>query len=204
MSVAAFDGKLLVTDSAITTDGQISPSEFRKIYTPDEGEYWEICGVKAIAFALIAVPVVYPQFRKLLQEGMDHSSDAMVFDNTFDAIVIGENGVAYQVMMSESVKPDKRSVLNIIPATGYLAIGPGDQFATAVMSIGKSARAAVKAAINLCIECHGNLQSFEVPPKPETPSKRPSATTTAETIEKLEEAVGELEKLAGDVKVIKF
>jgi len=175
MSVAAFDGKLLVTDSAIHTDGQISPTEFRKIYTPDEGEYWEICGVKAVAFAVIATPVVYPQFRKMLRDGMDHSTDATVLDSTFDALVVGENGVAYQVIPSESTKADKRTILNIIPSTGYVAVGDGAQYAVAVMSIGKSARAGVKAAINLCIECGGNLQVFEVPPVPETPSKRPAA-----------------------------
>jgi len=201
MSVAAFDGKLMVTDSAIHTDGQISPSEFRKIYTPDEGEYWEICGVKAIAFAVIGTPVVYPQFRKLLQSGIDNTSDASSFDNTFDAIVIGENGVAYQVIPSESTKSDKHTVLNIIPATGFLAVGDGAQFALSVMSIGKSARAGVKAAINLCIECGGNLQIFEVPPAPETPSKRPTFETTEETMDKLAKAVTEEAIAEADAKV---
>jgi hypothetical protein len=191
MSVAAFDGKLLVTDSAIHTDSQISPSEFRKIYTPDEGEYWEICGVKAIAFALIATPAIYPQFRKILQSGLDHSADATGFDNTFDAIVVGENGVGYQVILSESNKADKHTIVNIIPATGYIAVGDGDQFALSVMSIGKSARAGVKAAINLCIECGGNLQVFEVPPVPETPSVRPTYVPTEETMANLAKAVAE-------------
>jgi hypothetical protein len=204
MSTAAFDGKLLVTDSAIHTGGQISPSEFRKIYTPEENEYWEICGVKAIAFALVGTPIVYPQFRKVLQEGMDHSSDATVFDGSFEAIVVGENGAGYQIILAESNKDVKKQILQIVPATGFLAVGDGDQFALAVMSVGKSARVGVKAAINLCIESGGNLQVFEVPPPPETPSVRPTATKTAETIEKLEQAVGELEKLTGDVKVTKF
>jgi hypothetical protein len=191
MSVAAFDGKLLVTDSAIHSESQISPSSFRKIYTPDEGEYWDICGVKAIAFALIATPIIYPQFRKALQSGLDHSADATVFDGGFNAIVVGENGVAYEVILSESNKPDKHMIFNIVPATGHVAVGDGDQFALAVMSIGKSARTAVKAAIKLCTECDGNLQVFEVPPPPETPSKRPTFETTEETMAKLEKAVAE-------------
>jgi hypothetical protein len=194
MSTIAFDGKRLVSDSSISVDNTISQTPFRKIFTPDdEGEYWEICGVKALAFATVGLPLSARELRKALQKGLDEDTDTSCFTEQFDAIVIDENGVAYQLVCCSKNKGGQEIMqIHFIPTTGMVAIGSGEQYATAVMSVGKSARSAIKVAIALNIDTAGNLQVFEVPPPPETPSKRPVPfETTEETLAKLDKLVAE-------------
>jgi hypothetical protein len=182
MSTIAFDGKQLVTDSSVSIDETISQTQFRKIFTPiDDNEYWEINGVRALAFAAFSLPIINLELRKALQKGLNEGDDSSCFSENFDAIVIDETGLAYQIVAVWVAYGDDRKLrISFIPTTGIVAIGTGDQYALAVMAVGKSARSAIKAAIALNVDSAGNLQSFEVPPKPETPSKRPPADTTTE------------------------
>jgi len=200
MSTVAFDGKRLVSDSSISVDNTVSQTPFRKIFTPDDdGEYWEICGVKAVAFATVGLPCSGRELRKALQKGLDEDTDTSCFTEQFDGIVIDENGVAHQLVATARNKGGQEIIrLHFIPTMGMVAIGSGEQYAMAVMSVGKSARSAIKAAIALNIDTAGCLQVFEVPPKPETPSKRPAVSV--EAIEaKLAQVEKELDKLEAAV-----
>ena len=52
MTTLIFDGKKLYADSRATNDNEMYIPPVQKIYTPEEGEYWEVMGTKAIAFAI--------------------------------------------------------------------------------------------------------------------------------------------------------
>lgn len=172
MTTIAYDGKVLVSDSQLHHGETAQPAPFRKIHIPEEDEYWEINGTKVVAFGLVGNPYTLDFIKDKLREGVDYKTKFEVPGNEeFEAIIIDENGLSHMWVVINS---KNELVSSVIPMLPPLAIGSGDQFAIAVMSIGKPAHTAVKAAMKLDIHTGGNLQIFEVPPKPEAKSVRPA------------------------------
>lgn len=177
MTTIAFDGKMLVSDSQLHHGDIKQPAPFRKIHTPEEEEYWELNKTKVIALGLVGNPHTLNFIKEKLQEGVDYKTKFEVpGDEEFEAILIDENGLSHLWIV---LNRKGEMISMVTPMLPPLAIGSGDQFAVAVMSIGKPAHAAVKAAIRLDVNSGGNLQSFEVPPKPETKSVRPKGPEVA-------------------------
>jgi ATP-dependent protease HslVU (ClpYQ) peptidase subunit len=184
MTTIAYDGRVLVSDSQLHHGETMQPAPFRKIHIPEDDEYWEINGTKVIAFGLVGNPYTLNFIKDKLREGVDYKTKFEVPGNEeFEAILIDENGLSHMWVV---INQKNEMVSSVIPMLPPLAIGSGDQFAIAVMSIGKSAHTAVKAAMKLDIFTGGNLQIFEVPEKPEVKSVRPQAPVVEPTEVKAE------------------
>ena len=174
MTIVCTDGKELVSDSQVSMGDMAHPSAFKKIYTPEENEYWEVYGVKVIAFGLAGDAEAAIYIREKLSEGVTHRTRFEHDDLAFGCIVIDENGTCYEWFSVTNAK-NGRNTNRLLPLLPPLAIGSGRDYAYAVLSIGKDAKTAVKAAIKLDNCSGGELQIFKIPPKPETPSVRPKA-----------------------------
>jgi hypothetical protein len=186
MTTVAYDGKLLVSDSSMRIKHAIQPAPFRKIYTPEEGEYWEVQGIRALAFGYDGHSEGVEVLKDKLRENLTRNSTVGdVNPLSFSALIIDENGLAHYWQCEKDGKQETYSLLPMLPP---VTIGTGDNYALAVMSIGKSAKVAIKAAIRLDIDSNGALQVFEFPGRPEKPSKRPEITAPT-----LPEAVTERE-----------
>lgn len=180
MTIIAFDGKELVSDSQMTLGDTVCLSPFRKIYTPEDDQYWEINGVKVIAFGLAGDALAIDYVKEKLQEGISHKTRFEDQDNiAFHALVINEKGElwTWKVVKTKERNRDRHELLPMLPP---VAIGSGTDFALGVMAIGKGARLGVKSACKLDVGCGGNLQIFEVPPVPAVLSKRPPALETVQ------------------------
>lgn len=199
MTICCWDGKELVSDSQMTAGDMIQISPFRKIYTPEENEYWEVKGVKVVAFAIAGDAFSIEYVKEKLQGGVDHKTRFEENkDLGFHAILINENGEAF---MWRYVKRQERSSerAELLPMLPPIAIGSGTEFALGCMAIGKSARVGVKAACRLCVGCGGNLQSFTFEGKPDVPSKRPPAPEpTPEPVKEPEPATEPAKKVPVD------
>lgn len=173
MTIIAFDGKELVSDSQMTLGDTICQAPFRKIYTPEEDQYWELNGVKVIAFGLAGDALAIEYVKEKLQEGINHRTRFDDQENlAFHSLLINEKGElwTWKVVKSKERSRDRHELLPMLPP---VAIGSGTDFALGVMAIGKGARLGVKAACRLDVGCGGNLQIFEIPPVPAVLSKRP-------------------------------
>ena len=175
MTCIAFDGKELVSDSRMTLGDMASPSPFKKIYTPEEGEYWEVNGIRAIAFGVAGDAMAVHYLREKLREGITYKTKVENDDLMSHTIIIDENRTAWIWRFAEVKRPEI-SKYELLPVLPPVAVGSGEPYAYAVMTIGKNARAAVETAMRLDINSGGDLQIFKVPPKPETPSVRPKVT----------------------------
>ena len=174
MTTIAYDGSLLVSDSAMTVDSTMYPAAFRKIYTPEEGEYWDMNGVRILAFGHAGDVETIHLVKEELAKGLTYKTTIDAPNMSFSTLMIDENGLAHMWLFSSHKQQDSYTLLPMLPP---VAVGSGSDFAMAVMTIGKSAKVAVKASIKLDINSDGNLQIFEFPGKPEKPSKRPEIET---------------------------
>ena len=180
MTTICYDGRELVSDSQATVGDAIGIAPFRKIHQPEEGEYWEIYGTKVLAFGLTGDAGSIEYIKDKLSEGIDHRTRFSHEDGDliFRAIVINENADAFLWRVVKTKERD-RNKTELLPMLPPVAIGSGQSFAQGVLAIGKSAKQAVKTAMRLCPYTGGALQIFEIPPKPETKSVRPTVAVTA-------------------------
>jgi len=174
MTTVVWDGKELVSDSQITSMDTAELAPFRKIHTPEEDEYWEVKGVKVLAFGLAGDAMAIDYIREKLNAGINFRTkfdDA--HDLVFRAVLINEKGEAFlwTVIKNKERNRERNELLPMLPP---IAIGSGREFALGVMATPKGdARAAVKAAIRLDVGSGGNLQYFLFPGVPDTLSVRP-------------------------------
>lgn len=176
MTVIVYDGAELVSDSLMTMDMLKVPAAAKKIFTPEAHEYWEINGVKVLAFGFAGQYIAIPYVQELLQAGVTFRTVMEPeVDLSFDAICVLENGASY-ILSGAPGRGGKQNVV-CIPIDPPLAVGSGSPYAYSMMEIGKKGRAqaAVKAAIKLDMGCGGELQVFTLPAVPEVLSKRPPA-----------------------------
>jgi hypothetical protein len=175
MTTICWDGKKLVSDSQVTAGMQISPGGLRKIYTPEEGEYWDVNGHRVLAAGISGDGKSIEYVREHLRVGVTYKTRIEDVDElNFSALLIAEDGNCYRWGMTK--RQGRPLMTDIVPLMPPTAVGSGQTFALAVMSIGKPAEAAVRAAIRHDKWSGGDLQIWEVPPKPATKSVRPVVT----------------------------
>lgn len=183
MTTIAWDLKELVTDGRQTLRDMILPTSVNKICLPEEDEYWEVAGVKCLAFSLAGMFVGAEYVKDLLRAGITYKTKFPEdVEMLYNAIFILEDHTAW----IQTVTPSKgRTVTYTVPAFGPMAMGSGEAYAYSLLSIGKSAQAAVKHAMKLDIYSGGELSVFTLPPKPEVPSKRPEVPAAEQPAAKL-------------------
>lgn len=172
MTAVAYDGKLLVSDSRMTMGNMVGLTSFQKIYTPEPNEYWEVNGIKAVAFGLSGNAMSAEYIREKLGEGINFRTKFEEKDMVFSAIVVDENGTAYKWSVTKIRKRDEDR-WEFIPMLPPVAIGSGQFFAMGIFAIGKNAKVAVKTACRLDKYSGGDLQIWQFPGKPVVPSVRP-------------------------------
>ena len=173
MTTICFDMKTLASDSKASQGGVAMIGDHSKIYLPKDDEYWEIQGVKILAFALAGDPDVLPWVKEALEEGVTHRTTLDELPETdFVIIAVDELGQGWYFGLDRN---SRRGINKVILSSiqGPLAAGSGMVVATAVMSIGKSAREAVEQAIRLDNHSGGAIQEWVYPGAPEVLSKRP-------------------------------
>lgn len=195
MTTICYDGKMLATDSK-SSQGHIAMiGGFQKIYFPTEEEYWEIQGVKVLAFAVSGAPEGIPFVKESLNRGITHRSFIDWPDLSFAIIAVDENGQGWYWDVHRNDVKNIDSV-SLMPVTGPMSAGSGMTIANAVMSIGADAKTAVEVACKLDNYSGGEIQVWVCPDKPETPSKRPEPVkeegklTPAEEQTRYDEAMG--------------
>ncbi|MNM27094.1 hypothetical protein D3C81_375780 [compost metagenome] len=174
MTTLCWDGKSLAADSRESIREMVLPTVCNKIHEPGPDEYWEVGGVKCLAFALAGMSSGVPYLTEMLRAGVTHRSKFPEdVEMVFNAIMVLEDHTAWVM----TVVPSKgRTVTYAIPGNPPIATGSGENFAYSIMSIGKSAEAAVKHAMKLDPWTGGEVHVFTPPPKPEVPSKRPETS----------------------------
>jgi hypothetical protein len=173
MTTVAYDGKFLVSDSRITAGSTVSLSPFQKIYTPEPGDYWEVNGVKVLAFGVSGNATTAEYIKEKLREGINFKTKFEEKDMIFGSIIIDENGNAYKWAVTKIRKRDEDR-WEFLPMLPPIAIGSGQAFAMGIFAIGKNAKVAVKTACRLDKYSGGDLQIFQFPGKPVVPSVRPN------------------------------
>jgi hypothetical protein len=176
MTTVAWNGKKLVTDSQVSLGTTANPGPVKKIFEPEEGEYWECYGTKVVAFGISGDGKAIGFMRDRLREGISHRTR---FDDieevSFGALVITEDGNCYRWQTNKrNGRPQHQDLLQLMPPC---TVGSGHAYALGVMWIGKDIETAVKAAIKLDKWSGGDLQIWELPPKPDVKSVRPVAPT---------------------------
>lgn len=211
MTIVCYDGKKMVADTLLSTDDMKIPGRVQKIYEPDPDEYWEINGVKVIAFGYSGSWVAIPYIRELLQKGVTHRSVIQPeIDIIFDVLCILETGHCYVMSTNPNRTrgPGAHDFL-MMPLEVPTAVGSGTPYAIAVMGPKdkNQAEKGVAAAIRLCPFCGGDTVTWVFPGAPEVPSKRPVLTPEqmledeSRLMEKF--SVHEVKSLVGDL-VTKF
>lgn len=200
ITTVCWDTNTLVTDSKGSLNGTAMIAGVRKLFTPTEDDYWEIMGVKVLAFGFAGDYDLVPWVKEALQNNFTHRTrlDNMAEGN-FTAIAITEKKEVWYFGMSRSPKHGT-NVHILSPVSGPYATGSGGAVATAVLSIGRTAKEAVKQAIRLDNHSGGDLQIWEFPGVPDVLSKRPIEPddqllfSKAEVREIIDEAISKVNK----------
>lgn len=178
MTTLAYDGKILATDSKGSQGNIALIDGVKKLYTPKENEYWSIQGVKVLAFGLGGNPDDLPWILEELNKGVTHRTTLdEAFELNFLIIAVDETGTGWYWSMYRSEGKKENWVLSPIGAN--LAAGSGQTVAKAILSVGAGAVAAVEAACKLDNHSGGEIQTWEFPGAPETPSVRPAPVVAA-------------------------
>ena len=147
MTVIAFDGKTLASDSRSSCGSHIVSDRYQKIYTlPSIAYINDILLAIGVAGALADVDKVLYYLG-----GSEFPSNDVEYD--VHAIIVGR---AYTYML----EPDSGYLLRY-NKKDRLAVGSGGLFANSAMLLGLGAKAAVKHAIKLDAGCGGRVQSWE-------------------------------------------
>lgn len=197
MTTICWDGKTLASDSRASQQSIAMIGDAQKIYTPEPHEYWEIQGVKVLAFALAGEDTL-PWIKEELEKGITHRTDIPELIQTdFVIIAVTEKGDCWYWGIGRHPRAGRNDIV-ISQVTGPCAAGTGQVVATAVMSIGKSAKEAVKQAIRLDNHSGGAIQSWDFPGVPEVLSTRPvKEDAPVFTQTQLDKAVAEAVKANG-------
>jgi len=183
MTIVVYDGKKMIADSLATMHEEIKmPGAIKKIIEPETDEYWEINGVKVLAFGFSGMLAAVPYVRELLQQGISYRSVIKPeHDLYFEVLCILETGDCYvlNAFKDRDKEPGHHNLL-VHPITPPAAVGCGSVFALAVMGPKEKNQAekGVEAAIRMSPYCGGEVFTWTLPPVPEVPSKRPFLTVS--------------------------
>jgi len=180
MTTVAWDGKELVADTQGTRGDTILPGRVQKIFTPAEGEYWEIQGERCIAFALAGMTSGIEAVKDFLRAGITYRTKwDLPYEMMYNALFITESGIAWIQTVAPTRGGQFSSYLELAQAP--FSMGSGDNFAFALMSIGKTAQQAVKGASKVCPYTNDVLDVFVLPPAPAVKSVRPAPAAEPKT-----------------------
>lgn len=171
-TIAYRDGVMAADTRVVNGADMINLGEQRKIHEPGEEEYWSVNGDRIICFGLSGSLTDLLAFKELLSEGVTFKTkapDHLVGDSNL--LCVGEQGNVW--MVSAYKQRDGSMAFTVSSVQPPFAIGSGSVYASAVMAVGKSAVDAVKAACKLDVYSGGRIETWELPPIPEIPSKRP-------------------------------
>ena len=179
MTTVCYDGQHMVSDSQSTFGQMSSLTPFKKIHEPEEGDYWEVNGVKVIVFGISGNAMAVENLKEKLRENLTYKTRFNEEEMQFSTIIVDENGRTYRWNCNKT-RTRPMEILELLPTLPPVAVGSGYQFAMGILAIGKDAKSAVKTAIRLDPHSGGELQIWEFPGKPDKPSVRPvKAKTTA-------------------------
>lgn len=173
MTTICWDGKTLASDSKASQRDIAMIGDHQKIYVSRDDQYWEMQGTRVLAFALAGDPDVLPWVLEALETGVTHRTALEEVQETdFVTICVTELGQAWYFGLSRNAHHRRNTVI-FSPITGPCSAGSGQVIANAVMSIGKSAKDAIKQAIRLDNHSGGSIQHWDFPGVPEVLSTRP-------------------------------
>lgn len=172
MTTIAWDGSKLVSDSQATGGIIIQPGGFKKIFEPEEGEYWDVLGHRVLAVGVSGDGKAIEAVKEKLRTGVTHKTKIEDIDEiAFGALIITEDGQCWRWQINKRQgRPMHNDLLHLLPPA---AAGSGQTYALGVLSIGKSAELAVRIAVRHDKYSGGDLQIWTLPPKPATKSIRP-------------------------------
>lgn len=153
MTVIAWDGITLASDSQSTNSDAVSSLSEQKIFTPHDGD-WLINGERILAIGTAGDCGIEEQLFSLLPGNVTWKTE-FTTEPDFSAIAITDKGRAWLINKDEgkvhaSIWLRKESV----------AIGSGHMIARTAMRCGKSAIEAVNIAIEMDVYSGGAVQSF--------------------------------------------
>jgi len=197
MTTLAFCNGVLAADSQATQDETVALGEAKKIHTPTEDEYWEIQGIKVLAFGLCGNAQDLAYVKEELSVGVTHRTRIQgpeVLD--FLIIAVTEDGMPWYWGINRNPRRQHNyDIVVLEPLTGPATGGSGQTIATAVLSVTGCAVKAIEAAIKLDIYSGGPVQAWTYPGKPEVMSTRPVKEAAPSPLSK--EQMVEIMKQAG-------
>lgn len=159
MGVIAFDGNELATDSQSSCQHVRRPGTARRLYAATGLENWKVEGKRVVAFAFMGeegMPGAW--IMEALTQGLDHKTTLACGSLNFQCLIICEDCAFSWRYLKEGRGAEE--VNTLLPIEAPYAIGSGMQFATAVMSIGKTAKQAVEVACKWDLNSGGLVQSY--------------------------------------------
>lgn len=176
MTTIVYDGRTLASDSQATQNDVAMIAPCKKIFHPEEHEYWEIMGVKVLAMAIAGDPDMVLWAKDALNKGVTHKTDFELSEVNFLSILVDETGLGWLWGCS---RLPKRGLDNYImsPITGVLSAGSGQVLANALLSVGLTAPDVIDKVSKLDVYTGGDIQTWTFPGKPAVPSKRPVPET---------------------------
>lgn len=164
MTTIAYCKGKLAADSQSTVGGRRRIGPAKKIFTPGEGDKWKLLGRNVAAFGLAGRASALELIKQALAVGVQSSQPITVKDINFSTLVLCETGeVFYWACQRDSKKGE--DIHELVPVTGPIAIGSGATLAECALSLGFSAKKAVKAAIKLDTSSGGPVMVFKMPKK---------------------------------------
>jgi len=160
MSTVAWDGKNLASDSHSSDeeDEKSRQEASRRLFIAHPDVTWYINNVEIAAFGLCGDTLLAQRIKQELAKGVTVDTVMDDLDASFQLLAVGKNG---EVLCWDYKSGEHATNTNIFIVTGPYAIGSGAVLADAVMSIGKPAEDAVKAAIKYDSHTGGRVQVWE-------------------------------------------
>lgn len=197
MTTLAFCNGVLAADSQSTQDETVGLGEAKKIFTPNEDEYWDIQGIKVLAFALCGNAQDLAYVKEELSVGVTHRTRIQgpeVLD--FLIMAVTEDGTCWYWGINRNPRRQHNyDVVVLEPLPGSGTGGSGQTIAKAVLSVTGCAVKAIEVASKLDLYTGGPIQTWTYPGKPEVMSKRPVKEPAASPLSK--EQMIEIMKQAG-------
>lgn len=164
MTTVSFDGKRLVSDSQATVGTRRRLGPAKKIHVAGKDDNWTLLGKKVLAFGFAGNGGALNWITQSLTKGVGAEQPVTAKEISFSVIAVTDTGDAFYWNVSKHLK-NAEDRHEVTPVTGPIAIGSGAVIAETVLALGKSAKKAVKAAMQQDIHTGGALQVYRVPVK---------------------------------------
>lgn len=170
MTVIAFDGKTLASDSQATSR-DVAEYGYQKIYVAPETEEWKIYDKRILAIGFAGELAGITEMLENLKKGVGFDTRGKM-DAWASCIAITAEGNA---VILRHFGDTKGNLFEFLPKGQFCSIGSGGDVAYTYMASGTDAVNAVKKAIKLSITCGGDIQTW-VMPEEVKPVNKPEPT----------------------------